>query len=64
MALEDTQKFLLNGLPPGPEKTNLYIRNDPDSREAYYKEEEPEQNIEVSASLGELQFIWDRKKAI
>jgi hypothetical protein len=41
----------------------LYIRNDPDSKEAYYTIEEPNVHLEVGTTLGKLQFIWDRHKS-
>jgi hypothetical protein len=42
---------------------NLYFRNDPDSREAYYEMEKPNIHIDVGADLNKLQFVWDRHKS-
>jgi len=44
-------------------QNNLFIRPDPDSEEAYFELEEPDEHINVGASYNGLQFVWDRKKS-
>jgi hypothetical protein len=56
----------IRGIPPRKRETTektMYFRSDPDSREAYYDKEEPDVHVKVGASLGDLQFVWDRAKS-
>jgi hypothetical protein len=67
--MTDSQKFLLNGLPPRlGNQRSLYVRKDPDSDEAFLTEEGGDLSVEVSCSLEtrgrHYEFIWGREKVI